>query len=126
MGTLVQTSPGTVMGTLEYMSPEQARAQETDVRSDVWSLGCVIYEMVCGRGAFARKSGADTLAAILSEEPKPITEIEPDVPVELQRIIKMTLQKKRSERYQTVIELLADLRAFKREREFNQLLKSRS
>jgi pimeloyl-ACP methyl ester carboxylesterase len=126
MGTLVQTSPGTVMGTLEYMSPEQARAQETDVRSDVWSLGCVIYEMLCGRGAFARKSGADTLAAILSEEPKPIREIEPDVPAELQRIVKMTLQKKRSERYQTVMELLADLRAFKREREFNQLLKSRS
>ena len=72
MGTLVQTNPGTVMGTLEYMSPEQARAQETDVRSDVWSLGCVIYEMVTGRGAFARKSGADTLAAILGEEPKPL------------------------------------------------------
>ena len=126
MGTLVQTSPGTVMGTLEYMSPEQARAQETDERSDVWSLGCVIYEMVTGRGAFARKSSADSLAAILGEEPKPLTEIDPDVPIELQSIVTKTLQKKRSERYQTVKDLLADLRALKQEREFRARLGSTS
>jgi serine/threonine protein kinase len=89
----------TEMGTLEHMSPEQARAQETDVRSDVWSTGCVIYEMLSGKGAFARKSGVDTLAAILGEEPTPIREIEPSVPVELQRIITRMLEKKRSDRY---------------------------
>ena len=68
ISTLVQTNPGTVMGTLEYMSPEQARAQETDVRTDVWSLGCVIYEMITGGGAFTRKTAADTLSAILAAD----------------------------------------------------------
>jgi len=124
MRTLVQTSPGTVMGTLEYMSPEQARAQETDVRSDVWSLGCVIYEMASGRGAFARASGADTLAAVLSEEPKPITDLNPAVPVELQAIISKALQKRSADRYQAVEELLADLRTLKQEREFHERLRS--
>lgn len=84
----------------------------------------MIYEMVTGWGAFARKSSADSLAAILSEEPKPLTEIDPDVPIELQRIVTKTLQKKRSERYQTVKDLLADLRALKQEREFRERLQS--
>lgn len=126
MGTLVQTSPGTVMGTLEYMSPEQARAQETDIRSDVWSLGCVIYEMASGRGAFARSSGADTLAAVLGEEPKPLTDFNPAVPVELQTIVSKALQKNRSHRYQTVEELLADLRTLIQDRAFRERLQSRS
>jgi pimeloyl-ACP methyl ester carboxylesterase/tRNA A-37 threonylcarbamoyl transferase component Bud32 len=124
MSTLVQTTPGTVMGTLEYMSPEQARAEETDERTDVWSLGCVIYEMVTGRGVFARKSGADTLAAILGDEPKPLSRYVPNAPEELQRIVTRTLQKKRSARYQTAKDLLADLRALKQEREFRARLES--
>jgi len=124
VGTLVQTSPGTVMGTLEYMSPEQARARETDGQTDVWSLGCVIYEMVTGRGVFARKSAADTLAAILGDEPKPLSRFAPDVPAELQRIVTRTLQKKRSARYQTAKDLLADLRALKQDREFRARLES--
>ena len=122
--TLVQTNPGTVMGTLEYMSPEQARAHETDERTDVWSLGCVIYEMVTGKGVFARKSGADTLAAILGDEPQPLKRFAPDVPEELQRIITRTLQKKRSARYQTAKDLLTDLRDLKQEREFRARLQS--
>jgi len=122
--TLVQTSPGTVMGTPEYMSPEQARAHETDERTDVWSLGCVIYEMVTGKGVFARTSGADTLAAILGDEPKPLSRFAPDVPDELQRIVTRTLEKKRSARYQTARDLLADLRALKQEREFRARLES--
>jgi serine/threonine protein kinase len=125
MGTLLQTNPGTVMGTLEYMSPEQARAQEADVRSDVWSLGCVIYEMLAGRGPFGRQSAAETLAAILREEPKPLDQFDGDIPVELQRIVLKTLAKQRSARYQTVPELLADLKALKQEREFRQRLESR-
>jgi pimeloyl-ACP methyl ester carboxylesterase/tRNA A-37 threonylcarbamoyl transferase component Bud32 len=124
LGTLVQTNPGTVMGTLEYMSPEQARGQEADARSDVWSLGCVIYEMVTGRGAFARQTGADTLAGILADEPSPLSAGDATTPPELQRIVTRTLQKKRSERYQTVKELLADLRALKQEREFRARLSS--
>jgi serine/threonine protein kinase len=124
ISTLVQTSPGTVMGTLEYMSPEQARGQETDERTDVWSLGCVIYEMVTGKGVFARKSGADTLAAILVDEPKPLSRHAPDVPPELQDIVTRALQKKRSARYQTAKDLLADLRALKLEREFRARLES--
>jgi serine/threonine protein kinase len=124
LSTLVQTSPGTVMGTLEYMSPEQARAEETDERTDVWSLGCVIYEMVTGQGAFARKSGADTLAAILGDEPLPLSRYAPEVPDELQRIVTRTLQKKRSERYQTARELLTDIRSLRQEREFRARLES--
>ena len=94
------------------------------MRSDVWSLGCVIYEMASGGGAFARDAGADTLAAILSEEPKPLTGINPDVQVELQRIVTKALQKKTSDRYQTVKELLADLRRLRQEREFRERLQS--
>ena len=112
------------MGTLEYVSPEQARAQETDERTDVWSLGCVIYEMVTGKGVFARKSGADTLAAILGDEPKPLSRFVNDVPDELQRIVNRALQKKRSARYQTANDLLADLRSLKQEREFRKRLES--
>lgn len=124
MSTLVQTSPGTVMGTLEYMSPEQARGQETDERTDVWSLGCVIHEMVTGKGVFARKSGADTLAAILGDEPKPLSRYAPDLPPELQNIVTRTLQKKRSARYQTAKDLMGDLRALRLEREFRARLQS--
>jgi serine/threonine protein kinase len=124
MTTLVQTNPGTVMGTPEYMSPEQARAHETDERTDVWSLGCVIYEMITGGGAFARKTAADTLAAILNDEPKPLSRFALEVPTELERIVNMTLQKKKSERYQTVRDLLAELRALKQEREFRERLQS--
>jgi serine/threonine protein kinase len=108
------------------MSPEQARAQETDVRSDVWSLGCVIYEMVTGRGAFARRNSADTLVAILGEEPKSLTEIDQAVPVELESIVTKALQKERSERYRTVKELLTDLKALKQEREFRERLRTTS
>jgi len=124
LSTLVQTNPGTILGTLEYMSPEQARAQETDARADVWSLGCVISEMVTGRAVFASKTSADTLAAILGSEPKPMASFNPDVPVELQVIVTKTLQKRRRDRYQTVKELLADLRALKQEREFRERLGS--
>jgi len=122
--TLVQTSTGIVMGTPQYMSPEQARGKETDERTDVWSLGCVIYEMITGKAVFARKSVADTLVAILSDEPAPLSRYAPDVPDELQRIVTMTLQQKRSARYQTAKDLFADLRALKQEREFRARLES--
>ncbi len=124
MSTLVQTNPGTVMGTLEYMSPEQARAQETDVRTDVWSLGCVIYEMITGGGAFARKTAADTLSAILSDPPKPLSKVSPGAPAELEQILTKALQKERTDRYQTVKALLTDLRVLKQELDFRERLNS--
>jgi len=115
MSTLVHTNPGTVMGTLEYMSPEQARAEETDTQSDVWSLGCVIFEMVTGKKAFARRTSADTLASILGEEPKPLVQFNAETPAELQRIVSKALQKKRAGRYQTAKEILSDIRSLKQE-----------
>jgi pimeloyl-ACP methyl ester carboxylesterase len=118
MRTLVHTNPGTVMGTLEYMSPEQARAQETDTRSDVWSLGCVIFEMVTGKKAFARRTSADTLAAILGEEPKALASLAPDSPTELQKIVTKSLQKRRSGRYQSAREMFKDVRTLKLELDF--------
>jgi eukaryotic-like serine/threonine-protein kinase len=124
--TLLQTDPGRVLGTLVYMSPEQARAQEIDERSDLWSLGCVIYEMVTGRKAFQRDTNADSLAAILNERPKPIAESCPDAPAELQRIINKTLQKRSAERYQHARDLLLDLRSLKQELEFRARLGSSS
>jgi len=120
--TLVQTETGKVMGTLIYMSPEQARAQETDARTDVWSLGCVLYEMVTAKRAFARPSSADTAAAILGSDPKALSKYNPEAPAELQRIVTKTLQKKRADRYQTAGDLLTDLRTLKQELEFRERL----
>ena len=84
----------------------------------------MIYEMVTGRGAFARQTGADTLAGILADEPSPLAASNPGTPPELQSIVTKTLHKKRSECYQTVKELLAYLRALKQEREFRERLGS--
>ena len=125
MRTLVHTNPGTIMGTLEYMSPEQARGKETDMRSDVWSLGCVIFEMVTGRKAFARRTSADTLASILGEEPKSLLQFNEDTSEELQRIVTKSLQKKRRARYQTAKEMLADLRSLKQEFDFRARFESK-
>lgn len=69
---LVQTAAGVVMGTTLYMSPEQARGQETDARSDIWSLGCVLYEMLAGRAPFAGETPSHVIVSILDEEPPPL------------------------------------------------------
>ncbi|MFL6227867.1 MAG: protein kinase domain-containing protein, partial [Pyrinomonadaceae bacterium] len=111
----VNTAPGTVMGTVAYMSPEQARGREIDARSDVWSLGVVAYEMLTRRTPFAGETASDTIAAILTREPAPLDE---SAPPELQRIIRKALQKDRDERYQTVKDLLLDLKNLKRELDF--------
>ena len=101
------------VGTAAYMSPEQARGQEVDARTDIWSLGVMLYEMVAGRSPFAAPSGSDVLAAILQNEPAPVARFEPDAPAELQRILTKTLRKDRSQRYQTVQDLLLDLQALR-------------
>ena len=111
--TMLKTDAGLVVGTAAYMSPEQARGQEVDARTDIWSLGVLLYEMVAGRSPFAGPTGTDVLAAILDREPAPLARFEPDAPGEVQRILTKTLRKDRSQRYQTIQDLLLDLQALR-------------
>jgi serine/threonine-protein kinase len=111
----VHTVPGMVMGTVNYMSPEQARGRDVDTRTDVWSLGVVLYEMLMGRTPFAEETTTDTMAAILKSEPAPLSA---DTPPEVAWIIRKALQKNRNERYQTIKDMLIDLKNLKRELEF--------
>ena len=109
-GSEVKTTPGLIMGTDRYMSPEQARGQEVDARADVWSLGCVLYEMLSGRPPFTGETASDVVAAVLKTEPAPLAQVATGMPAELQRIIGKCLEKDREERYPSAEELLADLR----------------
>jgi eukaryotic-like serine/threonine-protein kinase len=109
----LKTEAGVVVGTAAYMSPEQARGQEVDARTDIWSLGVLLYEMVAGRSPFAAPSGTEVLAAILDREPSPLARFEPDTPAELQRIVTKGLRKERALRYQVVQDLLLDLDALR-------------
>ncbi len=111
---VASTATGVVMGTPRYMSPEQARGEKVDARTDLFSLGVVLYEMIAGHAPFMGATASETLAAILRDEPLTLTAAAPDTPPELQHIIHRALQKKRDERYQTATELLADLKRFQR------------
>ncbi len=106
----VKTDPGIIMGTVNYMSPEQARGLEIDTRSDIWSTGVVIYEMVTRSAPFAGLTKNDVLASVLMTEPPPLSNFSPKVPSELQRIVRKTLRKDRDDRYSTAKELLVDLK----------------
>jgi serine/threonine protein kinase len=112
-----KTDAGVTMGTLAYMSPEQLRGGDLDARSDVFSLGLVIYEMATGRRAFGGRTDAEISAAILYEEPPPPGEIVPAIPARLNDVILNTLEKDREDRCQTAADLRADLRRLKRELE---------
>ena len=120
--TLVQTEQGMVMGTAPYMSPEQARGLGIDPRTDIWSLGVVLYELVAGRQPFEGLTHTDVLVAILGREPVPLLRYRPEVPTELEWIIKKALRKDRDERYQTAREFLADLKNLAQRLEFEQEL----
>ena len=118
--SMFQTAPGVVLGTVAYMSPEQARGQELDARTDIWSCGAVLYELATGRSPFAQATPADTLAAVLHQDPEPLSNFAPGTPAELQRIVSRALAKEREARYPTAEELLADLKGLREELAFAQ------
>ena len=111
----VSTDPGVVMGTASYMSPEQARGQKVDARADIFSFGVTLYEMVAGQPPFTGVTAIDLLAAIITQEPPPLALYSPSAPQELQRIVTKALRKDREERYQSVREMLLDLKSLKQE-----------
>jgi hypothetical protein len=107
--TMTGTTPGVVVGTVGYMSPEQASGMQLDFRSDQFSLGSILYEMATGKRAFQRKTAIDTLAAILNEEPEPIAAINPQVPVPLRWITERCHAKEPRQRYASTEDLARDL-----------------
>ena len=113
----INTAAGVVMGTAHYMSPEQARGLDVDHRSDIWSLGCVLYEMISGRQPFHGPTTIDVMSGILDREPESLLPHLTEGPRDLDRVVARALRKNRDERYQTVQDLLTDLKDLKRELE---------
>ncbi len=105
------TQPGTVMGTAGYMSPEQAAGQAVDFHSDQFTLGAILYEMATGRRAFQRKTGAETLVAIIREEPEPLSQLAPKAPAPVRWIVERLLAKDPEERYASTKDLARDLKS---------------
>lgn len=120
------TIPGMIIGSANYMSPEQALGKEVDARSDLFSFGNVLYEMLAGKMAFDGENAMDVIGAILHKEPRPLTQLLPDLPDEIGRIIDKMLKKDRAERYQTAKDLLADLKDAKQELEFHDKLSDKA
>ncbi len=112
------STPGAIIGTLPYMSPEQVRGEALDGRSDIFSFGVVLYEMLSGQQPFASKSSASTASAVLTHEPPPLARYLRDAPTELERIVSKSLRKDVDERYQTAKDLLIDLQRLRADLEF--------
>ncbi|HKR00354.1 MAG TPA: protein kinase [Pyrinomonadaceae bacterium] len=116
--TMAETAPGIVIGTVTYMSPEQARGLRVDGRTDIFSFGVVLYEMLAGRAPFGGPTPSDVIVAILDREPQPLAFTLPTASPEMQRVVSKALKKDRDERYQNFKELINDLRDLKRGVEF--------
>ena len=119
--TLLQSTPGMVMGTVQYMSPEQARGKKVDARSDIWSVGILLYELLAGRVPFNGETPSHVMVSLMEDEP-PALDAYPNVPAQLARIIARTLRKDLKARYQTTAELVRDLREFKQELQVEALM----
>ena len=116
------STPGMIVGTVPYMSPEQVRGESLDVRSDIFSLGVLFYEIISGHQPFAEQSVAGTISAIITLEPPPLARYSKQVPAELERIVNKALRKDREERYQTARDLLLDLKSLKQDLEIKAKL----
>lgn len=119
------TVEGSIIGTVSYMSPEQAQGKKVDTRSDIFSFGVVLYEMLTGARAFSGDSALSTLSAILRDEHKPMIEVTPDVPPQLELLISRCLRKNPDDRWQSMKDVLAALGALKHESDSGQLYRSR-
>src|SRR5208282_2935331 len=105
------TQPGVAMGSVGYMSPEQVRGLKVDYRSDIFAFGAILSEMVMGKQTFQRPTSADTMSAILNEEPLPIAQLAPDTPVALERVVRRCLEKSAEQRFQSASDLAFALEA---------------
>ena len=117
-----QTAKGLIMGTVNYMSPEQAKGEKVDQRTDIFSLGAVIYELIAGRTPFQGNSMSETFANLIKIDPQPLSRYASNVQDELQRIVSKTLRKNKDDRYQTMKGLLADLKALREDLHFDERL----
>jgi eukaryotic-like serine/threonine-protein kinase len=126
LNTQVKTNPSAMMGTPTYMSPEQAQGVAVDARTDIFSLGIVLYEMLTGKPPFAGETSRDVIAAILQNEPSSLGASLDGLPRELESIVEKSLRKSREERYQTIDDLLLDLRDLKSELDFQSKLERSS
>jgi serine/threonine protein kinase len=115
----VETQPGMVMGSPAYMSPEQARGLEVDARTDIWSLGIVLYEMVTGWTPFHGSTNMDVLAGVLKEEPTPIIEYMDNAPPGLEKVLRKMLSKDKDERYLSSSDMITDLKNLARSLQSN-------
>ncbi len=111
------TKESTTLGTVSYMSPEQAKGEEVDYRTDIWSLGIIIYEMLTGQLPFKGEYESAVIYSIMNDTQEPVTGLRTGVPMELERIINKCLQKSPGNRYQHVDELIVDLQCIKRQSE---------